>query len=361
MLRGNCFIISYDKCFIVVFIVAITFSNKYELLARIVFIIFADRDWIKRINLNALLIMSEIGHNNYLSDSSPEDEERKRKADPVNYINEAILAKNISLEHNESLKASFIELFKEKMCFVKNNRTEFFKKSDFPTLSFLSEAVNDYEIDKFKIPFAKWKNIIEQMIEYISSLNIVFSKFERLSSDNNCMALIDTAYKYNKGSDIPSDVLTRINNKRLYNYLTADKSKYPRFADDVKAFIRNYEDNISREGEMLFESVHKFHIDRVKSLCNEQHAIIVQLFEMVFGPCSRSHKRMCNCYKFRTSVPIMRIEGKAGSGKTSIILVVSGLVQYSSKYSLTYLTPTNVLLNSIGERAGVDKINVFDT
>uniref|UniRef100_A0A1A9VAB7 Uncharacterized protein n=1 Tax=Glossina austeni TaxID=7395 RepID=A0A1A9VAB7_GLOAU len=145
------------------------------------------------------------------------------------------------------------------------------------------------------------------------------------------------------------------------NYLTADKSKYPRFADDVKAFIRNYEDNISREGEMLFESVHKFHIDRVKSLCNEQHAIIVQLFEMVFGPCSRSHKRMCNCYKFRTSVPIMRIEGKAGSGDTNQLRLYYGPVtddvneyKWLDSYSLpTYRTEQfrySVNYNSIMEK-----------
>uniref|UniRef100_A0A1B0FE96 Uncharacterized protein n=1 Tax=Glossina morsitans morsitans TaxID=37546 RepID=A0A1B0FE96_GLOMM len=250
-----------------------------------------------------------------------------------------------------------MELFKENMCFVKYNTTRFFTKGILRTLSFLPEAVKNDEIDKFKIPFVNWQNFIKKEIEDIPSRNIVFSKFEHLSSDSNCMDLIDTAYKYNESSDIPKDVFTNINNRRLYNYLT-DKSRCPRLADDAKTFVRNYEDNIKRERKKLFESAHKFHIDRVKSLSTEQHAIIVRLFEMVFGPCSRSHKRMCNCYKFRTSVPIMRIEGKAGSGKTSIMFVVNGLVQYSSKYSLTYLTPTNVLLNSIREGAGVDKINV---
>uniref|UniRef100_A0A1A9ZKX4 DNA helicase n=1 Tax=Glossina pallidipes TaxID=7398 RepID=A0A1A9ZKX4_GLOPL len=279
--------------------------------------------------------MTEIGDNNFLSEFSPEDEERKRRADLTDLQN----------------------CLKKRCALLKKTELDFFKKGDFPTLSFLSEAVKDDEIDKFKIPLVNWKNNIEQRIENIASMNIIFSKFERLSSVNTFMALIDTAYKYN--NNIPKEVLTRINNKRYYNHLTADKSKRPRLTDDDQMFIRNYEDNTRRERKKLFGSAHKVHIDRVKSLSNEQRDVIVRLFEMVFGPCSRSHKRMCNCYKFRTSVPIMRIEGKAGSGKTSIIFVVNGLVQYSSKYSLTYLMPTNVLLNSIRERAGDNEINIM--
>ncbi|ABQ08847.1 helicase-2-like protein [Glossina pallidipes salivary gland hypertrophy virus] len=305
--------------------------------------------------------MSVDEESDYITDSGEEDNEPtppKRKFDLVKSINKSIENDTINFEYNDTITYDFIKLFKEKLCYIKNSRNIFYAKSSYPTLNFLCELINDYEISKFQVPLNKWKKTIEQMFDSIAALNIIYTKQDNIFSPHNCMNLIDHAYNDSKSYILPKNFLNYINRRRFYYYLLELRTTNYQLSKKEIIFIEKYEQDMRNEKTQKLNDIHKKHLERIRLLSSEQWLVLNYIFNAIFEGCKTTHSGRCYCYMHRPDPVIIRLEGSAGSGKTSIIFALNGFIQYSSKYSMTYLTPTNVLTNSIREKAGIDKINV---